>query len=95
MGQGVALMATRPSFGEPSTTPGVDKDGNFSQALAAWVSRITVIGQAAQQHGPTANRPTAVLWIGRRYYDTDLGLPVFVDSVGPPVVWHDAAGNPV
>ncbi len=88
-------MATRQSFGEPSTAPLVDKDGNAVQAFATWVSRMTFIGQAAQQSGTTANRPTAILWIGRQYYDTDLGYPVFVHSVGPPVVWHDAAGNPV
>lgn len=89
-------MATgRQSFGEPSTAPLTDKDGNATQSFATWVSRMTFIGQAAQQSGTTANRPTSILWIGRQYYDTDLGLPVFVDSVGPPVVWHDAAGNPV
>lgn len=88
-------MATRQSFGEPSTAPLADKDGNATQSFATWVSRMTFIGQSIQQSGATANRPTAILWIGRQYYDTDLGLPVYVDSVGPPVVWHDAAGNPV
>lgn len=88
-------MATRPGFGEPNTSPAVDKDGNFTQSMATWVTRITAICQAAQQSGTTANRPTSVLWIGRQYYDTTLGYPVFVHSVGPPVVWHNAAGAPV
>ncbi len=88
-------MATRPGFGEPSTSPAVDANGNFTQALIAWVSRMTFIGQAAQQSGTTANRPTSNLWIGRIYYDTTLGYPVWVHSVGPPVVWHNGAGAAV
>ena len=85
-------MATRQGFDAPSTTQAVDKDGYLILTYVQWIARMTTIGQAAQQSGTTANRPTSVLWIGRQYYDTTLGYPVFVHSVGPPVVWHNAAG---
>ncbi len=56
-----------------------------------WFSRVNAFVNAGQQSGATADRPTTGLWIGRMYYDTTLGYPVFVHSVGPPV-WHNGAG---
>lgn len=44
------------------------------------------------QSGTTANRPTTILWIGRRYYDTTLSKPIWVNQVTPSIVWKDAAG---
>lgn len=60
-------------------------------AWLQWFSRVNAFVNAGQQSGPTADRPTSLLWIGRRYYDTTLGYPVYVHSVGP-VVWHNGAG---
>ena len=59
----------------------------WAQLFTLWGVTIT----AARQSGTTADRPTKGLWVGRRFYDTTLGKPVFVDSIGP-VVWHDASG---
>jgi hypothetical protein len=56
-----------------------------------WFSRVNAFVNAGQQSGPTAERPTTLVWIGRQYYDTDLGYPVYVHSVAP-IVWHDGAG---
>jgi hypothetical protein len=56
-----------------------------------WFTRVNAFVNAGQQSGPTADRPTTLLWIGRTYYDTTLGYPVYVHSVGP-VVWHNGAG---
>lgn len=50
---------------------------------------------ALTQSGTTANRPTKILWVGRMYYDTTLGLPIWVNATTPAVVWKDAAGNTV
>ena len=69
----------------------VDADGNVMPVWDQWFNRIHQISAIAQQSGPTADRPTSVLWIGRQFYDTTLGYPVLVHSVRP-TVWHNAAG---
>jgi hypothetical protein len=57
-----------------------------------WFARLGVAFGANVESGTTANRPTGGLWIGRRYFDTTLGKPVYVKSLGP-VVWVDGAGT--
>lgn len=47
-----------------------------------------------EESGTTANRPTTDLWVGRQYFDTTLGYPVFVKSLGP-TVWVNGAGTTV
>lgn len=49
---------------------------------------------AIQQSGTTANRPTRGLWIGRPYFDTTVGYPVYLKSANPPV-WVNGAGTVV
>lgn len=41
--------------------------------------------------GLTAQRPTSLLWIGRPFFDTTLGIPIWVQSLSP-TVWCDATG---
>lgn len=68
--------------------------GDDKMATTPWAnifSRWHTIIVSAQQSGTTAQRPTKVLWIGRRYFDTTLGKPVYIRSVGP-AVWVDGAG---
>lgn len=55
-------------------------------------SRWQQVILSARQSGPTASRPTTGLWIGRRYWDTDLAAPVWVQSV-KPTVWATAGGG--
>jgi hypothetical protein len=69
----------------------VDDAGSVTPVWDQWFARIQAICSASQQSGVTANRPTSNLWIGRRYYDTTLNLPVYVASVRP-TVWRNAAG---
>ena len=72
--------------------PMLDEQGNLNPA---WQQVFTLWGQfvtAEKQSGATANRPTTGLWVGRRYFDTTLNLPVFVAAIGPPVVWRNSAG---
>lgn len=57
-----------------------------------WFSRVNAFVNAGRQSGATAGRPIKVLWIGRRYYDTTLGKPVYVRSVNP-AVWVDFSGT--
>lgn len=75
---------------EPVTAPGFITLPRWAQ----WLTRVNAIANANVDYGTTTQRPTSGLWIGRRYYDTTLGFPVYVDSV-KPTVWHDAAGNVV
>lgn len=75
-------------FGQPGKP--LTNDGAWLQ----WFSRAHSILQAAQQSGTTAQRPTTVLWVGRRYFDTTLGQPIWVQSV-KPTVWCDATGAAV
>jgi hypothetical protein len=44
--------------------------------------------------GTTANRPTTNLFIGRPYFDTTLGKPIAIKSLGP-TVWVDGVGTVV
>lgn len=65
------------SFELPSNAPVVDPDGTSSVPFLQWFSRIHAICAAAISNGTTANRPTKNLWIGRPYFDTTLGLPIW------------------
>lgn len=80
-------------FELPSNNPVVDTtSGTASQPWLAWFDRIHTICLAMQQSGTTAERPTSLLWIGRRYYDETLNKPVYLRAVRP-TVWRDAMGN--
>lgn len=82
------------SFEIPSNDRLAEQDGKASRTWGQWLSRTHDIVVSLQQSGPTADRPTKVLWIGRRYFDTTLGIPVWVQSV-KPTVWVNASGSAV
>lgn len=52
------------------------------------------ICNAVTLSGTTARRPTTLLWVGRTYFDTTIGLPIWIRSLGP-TVWINAAGGVV
>lgn len=60
--------------------------------ILGWMNRAYVLLFSIQQSGLSADRPTENLFIGRKYYATDLGKPIFLHSVGTTNVWHDANG---
>lgn len=82
------------SFELPSNDPLTDQRGMAFRTWAQWISRIHAICVSVQQSGPTSDRPTSLLWIGRTYFDTTLGKPIWVKSVRP-TVWVDGAGTSV
>lgn len=82
------------NFDYPAQQAISDKDGIITPAWGQAFQRWQAVINAAYQSGPTAQRPTKLLWIGRSFYDTTLGKPVYVAAVGP-VVWRDAAGTVV
>jgi hypothetical protein len=61
----------------------------------AWFNSIQFWLFPIGQFGTTANRPTTSLYIGRRYYDTTLGYPVWVHQITPTIIWHNGAGASV
>ncbi len=79
-------------------TPVVNKD--TSLVALDWASFFHSLQQTSfniSRSGPTASRPTSALdgrYIGMPFYDTTLGIPIFLHSVGPDV-WHSAAGGVV
>ncbi len=78
------------SFDLPGNAPLTDGNAATPSWLQ-WFTRVHSIVTAQQQSGITANRPTKGLWIGRRYYDTTLNVPVYVAQVNP-TVWRNASG---
>lgn len=81
-------------FELPDNVPVTDSNGRTPVPWGQWFSRVHRIVLSAQASGATTNRPASMLWIGRTYFDTDLGIPVWVQSV-KPTVWVDAVGNAV
>jgi len=66
------------------------KNGSMAPSWIQWLTKVGLYSGSASDSGTTAQRPTTNLWIGRQYFDTTLGLPVFVKTLAP--VWVTAAG---
>lgn len=78
--------------------PFVDADGNLLTAWAVFLNRTHNNARTLQESGTTADRPTSLLWIGRFFFDTTLGKPIWVKSVPAKpaaAVWCDATGASV
>ena len=78
-------------FDYPGSSPLAGPDGLPSPGWANIFSRWHSIILSVQESGTTAQRPTRLLWIGRRYFDVTLGKPVYLKTATPRV-WVDAAG---
>lgn len=78
----------------PFRDPLVRSDGHMLPAWQTWLNELARLVAGMTQSGTTANRPTRDLSIGRQYYDTTLGKPIYVASVNP-VVWKDSQGTTV
>lgn len=79
------------SFEFPDGQPVTDAQSLATPAWRQTFSRWHTIILSVQQSGTTAQRPTVVLWVGRRFFDTTLGKPVYLKTATPRV-WVDAAG---
>lgn len=91
-------MATRNNYDYPTDASMVDENGRITVSWGQWVQRTHVAASSVQNSGPTSERPIKTLWIGRQYFDTTLGHPVWIQSVPPApasAVWVDATGTPV
>lgn len=85
-------MATRNSYDYPSSPQFVDSDGIALTPWIQWIQRTHANARTLQQSGVTADRPDSLLWIGRYFFDTTLGKPIWVKSVNP-TVWVDGVGT--
>lgn len=75
-----------------SNLPAGDALAVWTPAWSNWFSQAWAILVSEQQFGTTAQRPTRGLWIGRRFFDTDLGArgkPIFVSKDGATWVLAD------
>jgi len=73
------------------------KDGVLRPPSEGWRSFFVALYNVCNgltMSGPTAERPTVFLWVGRSFWDTTLGKPVFLKSI-TPTVWVDATGGAV
>lgn len=73
----------------------IDKRGRPSLASvdSGWrnfFNGLYLICLGTSQSGKTANRPSDGLWVGRPYFDTTLGFPVWYNGV----TWVNSAGAP-
>jgi hypothetical protein len=78
-----------PLINPPPSIPVDDTDGLslpwrnfFSQAYRLLIAMLA--------SGPTADRPTTFLWVGRQFFDSTLGYAIWWDGAQ----WVDATGAP-
>lgn len=82
------------NYDYPSNSQVVDTNRMVTVPWNQLFTRWQLILSAIPQSGTTALRPTSNLWVGRQFFDTTLGKPVYLKSVKPSV-WVDGAGTVV
>jgi hypothetical protein len=74
------------------------KGGFTTPAWKAWISQLFAVVSTVNNSGTTALRPVGSaqipLSLGQAYFDTTLGIPVWIKSLNP-TVWVNSAGAPV
>lgn len=75
--------------------PPLFSGSNFTAAWAGWFSNAQTILADASNSGPTGQRPTAQMYVGKPYFDTTLGIPIWLKTPSPTPVWVNAAGTAV
>lgn len=82
----------------PTSPQIVDKQGILVPIYQAFIASIYNWLSPVGQSGTTAQRPVpgsnTFMYIGRSYFDTTLGIPIWVKSLNP-TVWINAAGGVV
>lgn len=81
----------------PPIRGGVDEEGpdgkivKVSRVWSTWFTQVFQACFAIYQSGTTSERPTDNLWVGRPYFDTTLGYPIWYRGS----VWVNSSGTPV
>lgn len=76
----------------PTQAEITERGGRTSATWVAWLNQLFFYVKALGGTGPTAQRPTKMVYLGMGFFDTTLGKPIWLQSVGPPTVWVDATG---
>lgn len=79
----MAVIGTPPQASNPDSVLGTGWQEFFANAYLILFS--------VQQSGTTTNRPIQRLWVGRRYFDTTLGIPIWYNGTA----WVNASGGVV
>jgi len=66
-------------------------DRSMPKAHVEWFGAVGRLCNALTGSGTTAQRPVRGLYVGRTYFDTTLGGPIWFNGSG----WVDAGGNSV
>lgn len=64
----------------PISGPFVSQDGRVTLPVATWLNILWLVSNSISESGTTSQRPTTNLWVGRPFFDTTLGKPVFWDG---------------
>ena len=82
----------------PTSPHIVDKNGVLVPIYQAFIASIFNWLSPVGQSGTTAQRPVnargVFMYVGRSYFDTTLGIPIWVKSLNP-TVWINASGGVV
>lgn len=70
-------MANVNIVGEVPTQDVPDKE---KTGWLAWLKQVRQAAFSVTQSGTTAQRPVTFLWVGRRYFDTTVGKPVWYNG---------------
>ena len=85
-----------PLGGLPSPPMTVQSDVyRFSPEWAGWFNTAQSILRATSSSGLTSGRPTSGQFSGMPYFDTTLGIPIWLLTPGGSPVWVNAVGAPV
>lgn len=83
------------------STPPVRESLNADQVPRAWVTWFTEVGNridSVGKVGATSGRPTTGNFLGRFYFDTTLGYPIWVsaiDDTTKEATWVNGSGTAV
>lgn len=71
------------NYPSPADWPGI------TNGAVSFLGQVFRACAAVYSSGTTAQRPTRGLWVGRVYYDTTLGMPIWFKNPG----WVKADGS--
>lgn len=69
----------------------IESGGRALAQFRVWLSDVTRIVNGLTSSGVTGDRPTTRLFVGRTYFDTTLGIPIWYDGTN----WINSAGTTV
>jgi len=83
------LSIDQPPFNDVTT----DGGAVFNHGWQIWLTKLHNVVSPLNDSGATADRPTKSLWVGRPYFDTDLGYMIWLKDNTP--TWVNGAGTGV